>query len=224
MFWRKNNQINKSRTRFEHLLMVANQLPKAALPDLLRAIVRPIQSEFLLVVAEEGSDARPDLDEDSFFFAGISQLLDIDKMNLAEKNNADYPLSLATDMVLPWPWKMERYLSNLSTIGTSKGNPWKQDFGNHYVTVWLPWKIGFVKGGNHSIMAGILAGEGIVIPNHVYDMSYLFEKIKTDGVYWYVNGHKKEAIGSWRHAAFFEIGRLLIDYVPDYGSSSCSHT
>ncbi|WP_274540190.1 hypothetical protein [Xenorhabdus hominickii] len=33
---------------------MANQLPQAALPDLLRVIVRQTQSDFLLAVAEEG--------------------------------------------------------------------------------------------------------------------------------------------------------------------------
>ncbi|WP_323129610.1 DUF6710 family protein, partial [Klebsiella pneumoniae] len=28
---------------------------------------------------------------------------------------------------------------------------------NHRVTLWLPWRIGFVRGGNHSIASGVLA-------------------------------------------------------------------
>ncbi|YAP82658.1 hypothetical protein AB0856_003980 (plasmid) [Xenorhabdus stockiae] len=213
MFWRKNkSSINDAKIRFEHLLMIANKLPQTALPNLLRAIIRPTQSDFLLAVAEEGTDARPNLNESWLFFKDIYQLLDIEQMRLVEKDKNDFPLSLAIDMVLPWPWNLSRYIDNLSFIGNNNGRPWKQDFNNHRVTVWLPWKIGFVGGGNHSIMTGILAGEGIIIPDHVYDMSYLFETIRTDGIHWYVNGQKKESVRSWRHAAFFEIGRLLTDY------------
>lgn len=210
MFWKKRKtHSNSSKARFDHLIMIANRLPKVALPDLLHAIVRPIQSDFLLAVAEEGTDARPHITEGWFFFEGIQWLLDIDQMRQVEKNKNNYPLSLATDMVLPWPFSMNRYLENLSVIGTSKGLPWKQDFTNHYVTVWLPWKIGFVNGGNHSITTGILAGEGIIIPERVYDMSYLLEKVRTDGVNWYVDDQAEETVKSWRHAAFFEIGRLM---------------
>ncbi|WP_312826664.1 DUF6710 family protein, partial [Escherichia coli] len=81
---------------------------------------------------------------------------------------------------------------------------WQQDRTNHYVELWLPWRIGFVRGGNHSITAGILAGEGPLIPEHVWDMSFLFERISTDGLYWYVDGKKTEDVKSWRAAAIFE--------------------
>ncbi len=107
-----------------------------------------------------------------------------------------------------WPWKTSRYIDNLAQIGVNKGNPWVQD-SNHNVILWLPWKIGFVRGDNHSITAGILAGEGALVPNHVYDMSYLFDFINTDGANWYINGRKVEPVNSWRHAAYFEVGRLL---------------
>ena len=69
----------------------------------------------------------------------------------------------------------------------------------------------FVRGGNHSITAGILAGEGTVIPEHVYDMSWLFELVRTDGNHWFVDGQKAEAVKSGRSAAVFEIGRLLTE-------------
>jgi hypothetical protein len=55
-----------------------------------------------------------------------------------ELDGADYPLSLASDMVLPWPWSLTRYIDNVSHIGTRKGRPWKQDKINHYVDLWLP--------------------------------------------------------------------------------------
>ncbi|MEK8414470.1 hypothetical protein P2O56_17665, partial [Escherichia coli] len=97
------------------------------------------------------------------------------------------------------------------TIGTHKGKPWKQDKNNHYVDLWLPWRIGFVHGGNHSITAGILAGEGSLIPEHVYDMSWMFELVRTDGNNWFVEGQKAEAVKSGRSAAVFEIGRLLVE-------------
>ncbi|HHY0525332.1 TPA: DUF6710 family protein [Vibrio parahaemolyticus] len=196
---------------YDQLMSVARRLPVNALPELIRAIVRPIQSEFLLAVAEEGSDSRPDMNPQEFFFDGLIQYLFIDKMEENERDGADYPLSLASEMVLPWPWNLSRYIDNVTHIGTSKGKPWKQDHTNHSVDLWLPWRIGFVYGGNHSITAGILAGEGTVIPERVYDMSYLFERIRTDGKYWFVDGQKIEPVKSTRSAAVFEIGRLLAD-------------
>jgi len=209
MLWCKRKTSKKIRkSRFDHLLNVANQLPLSGLPDLLRAIARPTQSDFILGVAEEGTNARSGLDERWFFFKDIYKLLYVHEMHKIEMNNHDYPLSLATDIILPWPWNLNSYINTLSIIGTEKGKPWKQD-NNHRVTVWLPWKICFVETGNHSITSGILAGEGTIIPEHVYDMSYLFSMVRTDGVYWYIDDKKNELVRSYRHAAFFEIGRFL---------------
>lgn len=215
MFWNRNKKektaAGTEKNRFDHLLSVAEKLPIDALPDLIRAIVRPVQSDFLLAVAEEGTDARPDMTPQEFFFDGLIQVTSYEKIKEGELDSADYPLSLASDMVLPWPWNLSRYIDNVSHIGTHKGSPWKQDKFNHYVDLWLPWRIGFVHGGNHSITAGILAGEGTLIPDHVYDMSYLLALIRTDGVHWFVEGQKTEAVKSWRSAAVFEIGRLLVE-------------
>ncbi|ENT6626225.1 DUF6710 family protein, partial [Salmonella enterica subsp. enterica serovar Senftenberg] len=120
----------------------------------------------------------------------------------------DFPLALATAKILPWPWGESSYRSALADIGSAKGNPWVQDI-NHRVTLWLPWRIGFVRGGNHSIASGVLAGEGEVIPDTVYDMRYLLDIVSTDGYYWYMSGKICERVSDYRTAAFFEIGRLL---------------
>ncbi|MEG3133047.1 DUF6710 family protein [Rouxiella sp. T17] len=42
-------------------------------------------------------------------------------------------------------------------------------------------------------------------------MSFLFALIRTDGVHWFVSGQKAEAVKSWRSAAVFEMGRLLVE-------------
>ncbi|EBW7114479.1 hypothetical protein DQC29_21945 [Salmonella enterica subsp. enterica serovar Telelkebir] len=213
MFWNRDEKrrpaAGSEKNRFDHLLAVAEKLSVKALPDLIRAIVRPVQSDLLLAVAEEGTDARPDMTPPAFFFDGLIQVESYEKTKKGELNRADYSLALASDMVLPWPWSLSRYIDNVSCIGTHKGRPWEQDEINHYVDLWLPWRIGFVRGGNHSITAGILAGEGTVIPAHVYDMSYLFELVRTDGIHWFIGDKKAETVKSGRSAAVFEIGRLL---------------
>lgn len=126
MFWNRNKKdkatIANEKKRFNHLLSVAEKLPVKALPDLIRAIVRPVQSDFLLAVAEEGTDARPDMTPQEFFFKGLTQIQSYEKMKECEMNGADYPLSLASDIVLPWPWSLPRYIDNVSRIGTHKGS------------------------------------------------------------------------------------------------------
>ncbi|HGT5637947.1 DUF6710 family protein [Escherichia coli] len=142
MFWNRNKKdkatIANEKKRFNHLLSVAEKLPVKALPDLIRAIVRPVQSDFLLAVAEEGTDARSDMTPQEFFFKGLTQIQSYEKMKECEMNGADYPLSLASDIVLPWPWSLPRYIDNVSRIGTHKGKPWKQDKTTTMLTCGCP--------------------------------------------------------------------------------------
>ena len=54
MFWNRNKKdkatIANEKKRFNHLLSVAEKLPVKALPDLIRAIVRPGNDSNLLIV------------------------------------------------------------------------------------------------------------------------------------------------------------------------------
>jgi len=106
-FWKRaknvKSAVGREKRHFDHLLSVAVKLPHKALPDLIRAIVRPLQSDLLLAVAEEGTDARPDMTPYEFFFGDLIKLQSSERMKENERNSSDYPLSLAIDMVLPWP-------------------------------------------------------------------------------------------------------------------------
>ncbi|WP_306464925.1 DUF6710 family protein [Duffyella gerundensis] len=50
------------------------------------------------------------------------------------------------------------------------------------VELWLPWRIAFVKGGNHSLAAGILSGEGLLLPERVFNMQDLLNRVSTNGL------------------------------------------
>ena len=145
--------------KFDQVINLARRLPQPAIHDLLRALILPIQADYLLAVGTEGQDARPDMNEREFFFSKIIWAMDYTHMKSLRLAAEDFPLALATAKILPWPWSESRYRSALADIGSAKGNPWVQDI-NHSVILWLPWRIGFVRGGNHSIASGILAGEG----------------------------------------------------------------
>ncbi|MGV2880589.1 hypothetical protein D9O29_05170 [Pantoea vagans] len=200
--------LNPDKIRFDHVLSLAVSLPSAARHNLLRALIRPIQSDYLLAVGAEGQDARPTLDERQFFFQSLFDYTSFEQLSHQKLMPEEYPLSLATDMVLPWPWSMNSYKGSLS-IGSWQGNPWRYDNFNHHVELWLPWRIGFVKGGNHSLAAGILAGEGTLLPDRVFDMQDLLRHVSTDGVWWYAGEKQVEKVRDWRTAALFELGRLI---------------
>ena len=118
-FWKRAKNVKSAVGREKDTLIiysVAVKLPHKALPDLIRAIVRPLQSDLLLAVAEEGTDARPDMTPYEFFFGDLIKLQSSERMKENERNSSDYPLSLAIDMVLPWPWSYQ----DISTIFLSQ--------------------------------------------------------------------------------------------------------
>lgn len=224
-------QRTEALAKFNHLMKVAEKIADInpnALHDLIRAILRPLQAEQVLGVAEGGQDAVPTIEAGSFFGSAVRDLLfseDGMKWLGIPQPKEMFVLRLSHDIVLPSPWSLNRYVSAVATIGSAKagGNmdargcrssnyqgPWQQD-DNHRVEMWLPWKITFVHGGNHSIAAGVLAGEGEIIPDNVFDMRHLLDTLRCDGHSFFRidSGDLVGSISDPRRAAVFEIGRLL---------------
>lgn len=128
-----------------------------------------------------------------------------------------YIVRLASDPVLPCPTKRQCIASALAEIGTDKlKGIWKQD-SNHRLTFWLPWGIAFVGGGNHSITAGILCGEGEIIPDYVDDLSAVLDCVECDGHSYLWRDTRNEIckVPCARTAAVFEIGRLIFLFNAD---------
>lgn len=224
-------QSTDSLVKFNHLMNVAKKIAEInpnGLHDLIRAILRPLQAEQLLGVAERGQDAVPLIEAAHFFGSAVRDHLfseDGTKWLGIHQPKEMFVIRLAHDIVLPSPWSLNRYVSALATIGSTKAEkntdargdrssdyqgPWQQD-DNHRVEMWLPWKIAFVHGGNHSIAAGVLAGEGEILPDSVFDMSHLLDTLRCDGHSFFRidNGDLVGSISDPRKAAVFEIGRLL---------------
>lgn len=217
--------------RFNQLLATATEIANInpnGLIDLIRAILRPLQSERLLHVAEYGFSKANSLNYGHLFGPAVTLRMwqpDGSALRCAKPEPTDYQLNLATDPVLPWPWHWDRYANALATIGSRKEvNPphfgfprwqggWRQRT-NHSVELWLPWGIGFVSSGNHSMTAGILAGEGTICPDEVYDMAYILDEVRCDGRYYRDIATNKpiHPMSDPRTGAVFEIGRLLIEH------------
>lgn len=207
--------IEHPKTAFSNSMEIAHDIAKqnpAALLDLIKVLLRPRQSAFLLDSIQKAEHASVDpISKEHFFCEGMAS----DRFNdyeLPRLNISDYKLYLNSDVLLPCPWYRDRTVSALSGIGTGKRKgSWKQD-PNHIVSLWLPWRIGFVGGGNHSIAAGIIAGEGCITPAEVTDFSHIFDEIVCDGEFYrdVKTGQKIAEVISPDIAAVFEIGRLMI--------------
>ncbi|WMY08081.1 DUF6710 family protein [Paraburkholderia phenoliruptrix] len=204
----------KQRSQFENIMEMAREIAQrnpAALHDLVNLLLRPYQAEALVGVVENAAhQAPPSIVSSSFFFDDrrITPL----SYGIGVKLAPDaFRVNLAKDTILPWPWNRQRIASALAHIGRGKSmGKWRQD-PNHQVMLWLPWGISFVGGGNHSIAAGIIAGDGEVTPGEVRDMSALLDLVECDGRYYRETSSRKTiaTVDDERIAAVFEIGRLM---------------
>ena len=215
--------------RFHRILKTAKNIAEVnprGLPSLVRGLLRPMQCECLVGVAELGQDPYPWIDPLHFFGAAVRPyLFEHGQFRAPSLPAGAFRLQLNRDIVLPWPWSVGSYESSLATIGSEKDIPDRKDYlrpcngpwtqsDNHQVKLWLPWGVGFVGRGNHSIAAGILAGEGALTPSEVRDMSYLFDEVLHDG-HNFLDLKTSRVLGpapDWRLGAVFEIGRLMCEY------------
>jgi hypothetical protein len=203
----------ENQIEFNNLMEFAAELADAnpsALPDLVRMYLRPLQAEMLVDVAKKGAIKDvPSIDNRDFFWSGQCRIFDQLRRTRRHKK---IEIRLNRDVILPWPWERGRLIRTLASIGSGRAwGKWKQDDMNHLVHVWLPWGIPFVGGGNHSIAAGILAGEGKIVPTEIHDMSAVFKIVKCDGMD-YIDkrdGREIAPVEDPRIAAIFEIGRLM---------------
>lgn len=200
---------------FDHIMDFAQTLAESnptALIDLVRILLRPLQSELLLTaIQNEKHGARDEVDGYDFFMPcgprEIQRAFDCPQLDPAK-----FLVQLNRDPVLPCPWHRSRYIGTLANIGHGKDcGGWEEDSTNHSVTLWLPWGIAFVHGGNHSIAAGIVGGEGVLRPKGVYDMSGLLDLVQCDGKHYRLkqDNNVLDTVHDHKIAALFEVGRLM---------------
>lgn len=181
------------------------------LADVVRLYTRPLQTDLLLSSAQRPLHAaRAEIAPHSLFMPGARMTL-TDHWRYPKLDASQFSVDLAKDPVLPCPWHRDRYVSALASIGEGKKcGPWVQD-RNHSVALLLPWGIACVFGGNHSMAAGILGAEGVVIPVEAWDMSGLLSKVRCDGIH-YIEVETGKPVCEMRDpkmGAVFEIGRLM---------------
>lgn len=207
----------KSVAVFQHTRQFARDVADknpAALVDVMRLLLRPLQTELLVSASErEMHGARASI-EPSSFFAPNAPLAFSSYWNFPQLPPEQFRVDLARDPVLPCPWHRTRYVDAVAHIGDGKDNgPWTQD-ANHRIVLWLPWGIPFVTGGNHSIAAGILSGQGGVVPSEVWDLSEWLDTIETDGGSFIDRATQQRIckVIDPSRAAIFEVGRLMLKH------------
>jgi hypothetical protein len=213
--------VTKSSTRkqrLEKILSIAENIADknpAALPDFVRLLGRKLQSDYMCrAVSWLDENKVPDLEPSLVWFSELVPLNDAGQnlYELRNKTQSARTLKLASDIILPWPWNISRVANCISHIGLGRGaGEWKQDSSNHRVEYWLPFGIGWVHGGNHSIMSGIVQGQGVITTENVYDLSALFSHVRFNGeAFVRVSDNTVIQVArEFEFAAIFEVGRLM---------------
>ena len=190
--------------------------------DVVRLLGRSIQAHYLTLPLYYKNEIPSQINKDViieklFFPLHLSVTLGAQGKTFREASvkvqKFDKDVCLGKDVVLPWPWKRERYIDTISNIGEGKKSEnWQQDI-DHSLELWLPMGISWVCGGNHSIASGIIQGIGKVTPNYVYDIKKVYDYIKCDGRN-YIRIEDDAILAPVRNlefAAIFEIGRMMKD-------------
>lgn len=208
------DQLTSQAEVFSCLLEMARQIAQhdaRGLASLVTAILRPLQSDQILSVAERPQHAAREAIRFDQLFSSDYFFSYFEPSDCIRRSASEFPIDLARDIVLTTPWVRSGFASALANIGDNRTmGPWRQD-SNHGITLLLPWRIAVVTGGNHSIASGILNSIGSVIPSDVLDLSPLFEKVVCDGVHFRCRASGKElaVARDGRMGALFEVGRLM---------------
>lgn len=203
---------------FNEILKTARQIAERR-PEALRSLVRLIgrqqQARCMASIVKKGAfqEAAADLLVDSLWFSS-TQSLDDNGTTLGQlMRRAEYrrPLELGADVLLPVPWNREQLIRSMCTLcHDAGGKEWRQD-RNHKVKYWLPWGVGLIEGGNHSLTVGTVNGCGKIVRYEAYDGSRVFEFVECDGSHFKrkCDGRVVSPVRDVEFAAIFEIGRLM---------------
>lgn len=209
---------------FEHLMDWANSLSaehnRRGLEDLIKIVLRPVQAIHLRDALLRPRHAGP---QSLHWMSSLGGLWDgyADNgtwaafllKNCRRPVDQSSSIRLASDMVIPTLWSESSILNSLGMIGEGRElGAFVQD-PNHSVTLMQPLNIAWVNGGNHSIAQGILGGEGVLLPDDVYDVTEIIRGVRFDGECW-VCRKTGDKYGSPIYVEFgwaWEIARLLVD-------------
>lgn len=185
--------------------------------DVIRILGRSLQTEYLthLLFTEDESDKLKICYRDIMFdIFNTFEELNIDRYELRVDTDISKNIELRKDVVLPWPWKKERLVDNIVTIGEGRLNgKWVYHRTNHTAILWLPIGITWIDGGNHSISTGIIQGCGTLMPKAIYDISPIYSNVYCDGRFYRRRCDTSiiSEVTNLEFAAIFEIGRLMVD-------------
>jgi hypothetical protein len=212
---------NAQLAQFNAILAMANeiaQLKPRALPTLIKLLARPMQADCMLRVVRAGENipSGGDFLVNNLWFPEDLWLdyKGTTLETLKERVQTRRSLSLATDVLLTYPAGHRKLIESMCNLGRqTSASEWKPET-NHNVNFWLPWGIGWVVTGHHSLTTGILDWEKQIENYKAFDCSRVFEFIECDGLFFKrkSDGTELAEVRNVEFAAIFEIGRLMVKH------------
>lgn len=207
--------------RFAAMMDLAWEMEKVnpeGLVNLVRLLGRRVQGHYMSDTALVfQTNTVPRISPDTVLFSQTAVVTPTVKYvgDLMQQRAKHRDVLLTQDIVLPWPWRRGRLTRALANIGPGRPwGAWEYDPANHSIEVWEPMGICWVKGGNHSIAAGIIQGTGSIPVEEVVDISAVYQYVWCDGKHFIrrIDNTAFAKVRSIECAAIFEIGRLMLDH------------
>ncbi len=210
----------EKRELFENITSLADEIrrnhPRRVVIELIRLLARFVQAYYmtLFLRTKDVDDLIDSVRAFKMLWFDPEIVLTTDGKTLNDLKKKVVPprrLSLKSEPVLTIPWKSIVKTFDLACAVRNGEEEWVQK-SDHAVFLWLPMNIAMAYSGHHSITAGVLAGEGEVMVDDVYDISEVYEHVETDGAYYIrkFDGKKIAPVNIVEFAAIFRIGEFLI--------------
>lgn len=201
--FRFNSNFKKNREKFTHFMSYVQQFKqsnevddeyqKHIFSDFMKVALKPIQAKHMTYAYSCAEHSAPESIYIDDWFNNNTSLHNF----FVPVNTRNHLLCLKHDIVLPTVWSPRSIVLNTGQIADGFHDFVQND--NHYVTILLPFRIGFVRGGNHSIALGILNGNGSIIPDKAIDITPLLKEINFNGTHWVM---ENKIIGQPRYVEF----------------------
>lgn len=113
---------------------------------------------------------------------------------------------LSKDILFTRVWSYSRFQKNIVSL---QQHSFRQT-NNHQITYYRYLDCFSVENGNHSIFAGMMMSQGLVIAHCEYDMTLYLKYLDTDGtIFTHVASNKKICnVDCWEQAAIFKISKI----------------
>jgi hypothetical protein len=177
---------------------------RRAVEALINLCVRTVQCESISKSILRGHDC---VQEDP--------LTDLLGLQFAAENSewTEGPIS-ASGLIWTFPWQPERLARALMRFGNEWREPTWRSCDDRTAYVLLPWRIGVVDNGNHSIASGVLWGDGWLEPLWSLDFSDRLRAVQLGETgLESLDGQLIGSSDSWAVLALIGLGRLLLELI-----------